>query len=1185
MGLKGMRCSALICGVCLLVVLLVVVPVSAKVSKCSVTGEYSGTMTDANGVTPISGALQGKGTVQADGATYKIDLSNLQDLGTEPDNIWFADVTATRNGNQISGSSTGTILWWGMGVNFNGDGTGSINDNIIIGQFSVTGSAPENLMTGTPAFDVEITGTYTIEITKPSVASFEIISAIPMLPMEDETIKFDASSSSSSPGAEIVSYHWDFDDESTADGKIVTHSFSDAALHSVSLTITDSNGLVTTTSEEFSVYAKYMKCGVMVYTDFTFESDAPQSFFQNGYQSMILPFEGTFTFDSNTFTADGIPMDVGVGYVSGHAEGTIEGDQISGTFSSTLVDNEFYPPVVVHWSGAGKGVLNQNEMHGWFHFSKHYTKIVIVDGEPQEYHASISGDASVIVMLLEPTVPPENLPPVPSFLYAPSYPAVNEEVTFDASSSTDTDGTIISYQWDFGDGMSTDGLEVTHRYQQSGTYDVTLTVIDDDTVERSAKNSVVCSGATTTGTVKFDKDEYTDILSDAVITVIDADLNTNPLTQQSIPVVVRSFNKTDWQEIGTETLTLYEDGVDSETFTNGIGFSIAGSEPGRIKVTPTYPGVFTVTYIDAVDAEGRTNVVLTDNAPYQFYLEVKVWTEGRFIDVPEGVAWADDGYAPVHVQVFKGSEPYAAATIISTDSPKGEVCGVTDAEGRLDIKYNLGALKPDVSTITCTFKAQGDGISGESSPVTLFTAQINNPKIKEFTPDEAATYTDNLVHRYFVQNSLSPSIPVPQKFDWINWLQTAISFCAYWFGETEYHPHAYDRVVVETSTYTAQDTVTVYRITQTIVREGATFLYRDSWTEDPYAYAIATSPRILTPFGEIVGIASPVVPYITAPDGSHGGYTSATSELVHEFPMAISSPGDEPFTVFIPDPKPGDYHLDVIGTGSGQYTLTVQTINFDGIASLPNTITRSIALGETHQYISGCSDDGVCQVVPSNRAPDMVNPGDQQTAEGKKITVTLAATDPDGDPLTYSFASMTALPGASISGNVFTWTPATGSAGVYTVTFTVTDPGGLSDQETMTIAVSVPIKVKIVPRVMNLGSKGVFLAFVTLPDAYKGATIDIKTVTCSEAPAIRMMKLKIFPRIVGFVFKTSDLKGVELGKQVSLTVQGELKNKGTTYTFTGSDTVRVISKLSWQPDDIKDVSKVSDDELFRKYSS
>jgi Tol biopolymer transport system component len=131
------------------------------------------------------------------------------------------------------------------------------------------------------------------------------------------------------------------------------------------------------------------------------------------------------------------------------------------------------------------------------------------------------------------------------------------------------------------------------------------------------------------------------------------------------------------------------------------------------------------------------------------------------------------------------------------------------------------------------------------------------------------------------------------------------------------------------------------------------------------------------------------------------------------------------------------------------------------------------------------------------------------------------------------------------------------------------------------VITNVPTKVKIVPKTINLGSNGYFLAFVTLPEAYKGATIDMKTVSCSGAPAVRMMKLKIFPRIVGFVFKTSKLNGVGLGKTVSLTVQGELKNKGTKYSFTGSDDVSVISKPGWQLNDIKDVSKLTDDQLFK----
>ena len=52
--------------------------------------------------------------------------------------------------------------------------------------------------------------------------------------------------------------------------------------------------------------------------------------------------------------------------------------------------------------------------------------------------------------------------------------------TFDAGASTDTDGTISTYQWNFGDGQVGEGLSPTHVYTTSGTYNVVLTVTDSD---------------------------------------------------------------------------------------------------------------------------------------------------------------------------------------------------------------------------------------------------------------------------------------------------------------------------------------------------------------------------------------------------------------------------------------------------------------------------------------------------------------------------------------------------------------------------------------------------------------------------------------------------------------------------------------------------------------------------------
>src|SRR5262249_25031839 len=62
---------------------------------------------------------------------------------------------------------------------------------------------------------------------------------------------------------------------------------------------------------------------------------------------------------------------------------------------------------------------------------------------------------------------------------------------FDASESSDPDGTLVDYRWDFGDGSGGSGKTVSHTYANEGTYSVKLTVEDDGSHEVSTTIQVI----------------------------------------------------------------------------------------------------------------------------------------------------------------------------------------------------------------------------------------------------------------------------------------------------------------------------------------------------------------------------------------------------------------------------------------------------------------------------------------------------------------------------------------------------------------------------------------------------------------------------------------------------------------------------------------------------------------------
>jgi len=233
-----------------------------------------------------------------------------------------------------------------------------------------------------------------------------------------EVLTFDGSGSND-PDGSIVSYEWVFGDGETGSGVAVDHAYSTAGTYKVTLSVMDDDGATGTDEAVAKI------------------SETPEN----------LPPVADAGPDQTLSDADS----------SGSETVTLDGSG-SGDPDGTIVSYEWTEDLHVLGTEA---IITLD-----FEVGTHTVTLTVKDDDG-------ATDSDDVVVTVNPNKPPvANAGPDQTGL-------VGQTLNFDGSGSYDLDGTIDSYEWNFGDGSTASGVTVTHSYSAAGTYTVTLAVTDN----------------------------------------------------------------------------------------------------------------------------------------------------------------------------------------------------------------------------------------------------------------------------------------------------------------------------------------------------------------------------------------------------------------------------------------------------------------------------------------------------------------------------------------------------------------------------------------------------------------------------------------------------------------------------------------------------------------------------------
>ncbi len=330
------------------------------------------------------------------------------------------------------------------------------------------------------------------------------ISANPISGGSPLTVNFDATNSTD-PNGDNLSYTWDFGDGNTGIGAIPIHTYTNIGTYIVTVNVDDGNGGIDQATITINVINSTPEA---CFTTSTTTGNAPLSINFDANCSTdtdgdILSYTWDFG-DGNTGTGATTSysyIDPGTYQVTLTTNDGNGGTDVE-TITITIIDNTPQPPTACFTANPTNGTIplnsnfnascstdpnNDNLTYTWdfgdgntgsgvninHNFTTTGTFIVsltVDDGN--------GGSDTQTITITTQDNNSNNSSPTAGIVANPTNGVAPLLVNFSAGNSSDPDGDILSYTWDFGDGNTGSNLNASNTYTAPGTYTVTLTVND-----------------------------------------------------------------------------------------------------------------------------------------------------------------------------------------------------------------------------------------------------------------------------------------------------------------------------------------------------------------------------------------------------------------------------------------------------------------------------------------------------------------------------------------------------------------------------------------------------------------------------------------------------------------------------------------------------------------------------------